>query len=773
VALTPSRQLNEVRAGVLRRPGLVSGPLREALVDSYEQWLQAQLVDAPPGVALVAVGGLGRREPAPFSDLDLVLVHDGKTAAVADIADSVWYPIWDAGIGLDHSVRTIEEALEVARGDLKALLGLLDVRHIAGSAELTATLRSAIVELWRSSATKRVGELRELSIARWEHSGEGAFLLEPDIKESRGGLRDVQALHGLALAQLVDVPAAVRTANVDLLDVRGELQRHAGRSQDVFRLQEHDPVALALSMRAADGGPDRDGVLRMVNLAARTVSHALDLAWRRVDAETAPKPLMKRLFGGGSSSESVREGIGRDVVSQSGEVVLARDASPRTDPGLVLRVARAAAENTLPIASFTLDRLLAESPPVPEPWPAEIRGDLVSLLATGTAAVPVLDSLDVVGLLARLIPEWDAVRCKAQHNPVHRFTVDRHLLETAAHSAAHTREVERPDLLLVGSLLHDIGKGYPGDHSIVGAVHARAVAERMGFPPTDVEMIVAMVRHHLLLPDTAMRRDLDDPRTIGIVTEAVADTADVLDLLHALAISDAAATGPAAWSDWKGRLVAELVRRSRSVLAGAPIPEPPPLDAELRELAELGTLAVVVRTGEVLVAAPDGVGVLYRTAGVLALHAMDIRAASISTLNGMALNSFDVVSRFGDLPDPALLRADLARAMEGQFGLADKLREKEQAYSRRSVPSARRPPSVKWFDDEATDATVIEIRAEDSIGLLCRVTAALERSGLDVRGARVSSLGGSAVDSFYVTTNSGALVPVADRAVVEQELRSV
>jgi [protein-PII] uridylyltransferase len=357
---------------------------------------------------------------------------------------------------------------------------------------------------------------------------------------------------------------------------------------------------------------------------------------------------------------------------------------------------------------------------------------------------------------------------------VHRFTVDRHLVETAARAAAHTREVERPDLLLVGSLLHDIGKGYPGDHSVVGAGHARTIAERMGFPPDDVEMIVAMVRHHLLLPDTAMRRDLDDPRTIGIVTDAVADTADVLDLLHALAIADAAATGPAAWSEWKGRLVAELVRRARSVLQGAPPPEPAPLDSELQQMAEDGVLAVVVRAGEVLVAVPDGVGVLYRTAGVLALHSMDIRAASIATIGGMAVNSFDVVSRFGDLPDPALLRADLARAMEGQLGLADKLREKERVYGRRAEGNpTRRPPKIVWFDDEATDATVIEIRAEDAIGLLCRVTAALERSGLDVRGARVSSMGGSVVDSFYVTTQDGDLVAPALRPAVEQELRGV
>jgi len=154
------------------------------------------------------------------------------------------------------------------------------------------------------------------------------------------------------------------------------------------------------------------------------------------------------------------------------------------------------------------------------------------------------------------------------------------------------------------------------------------------------------------------------------------------------------------------------------------------------------------------------------------LHAMDVRAASIATLGSMAVNSFDVTSRFGQLPDPARLRADLARAMEGQLGLADKLREKERVYARPGA-AARRPPTVTWFDDEATDATVLEIRAEDAIGLLCRVTAALERSGLDVRSARVASMGGSVVDSFYVTTRAGVPVPVRDRGAVEQELRGV
>ncbi len=760
--------LNEVRAGVLRRPELVSQALRDALSDAYDAWLRDQVPSWPVGIALVAVGGLGRLEPTPYSDLDLVLLHDGRTSGVAELADSIWYPIWDSRIGLDHSVRTPDQALDVGREDLKALLGLLDLRHIAGEESMSEQLRARVVEFWRASAPKRSDDLRALATGRWRLAGEGAFLLEPNLKDSRGGLRDIQSLRALALAQLIDLPAAVRTANTALLDIRGELHRLTGRSEDVLRLQDHDAVASAFDLGAADGTPDRDEVLRRVNHACHTVSHALDLSWRRIESGTDRRPLVRRLFG--SPPGPVREGIAPDVVAQDGEVVLARDAAPRSDAGLVLRAARAAGARELPFASHTLDRLATECPPLPTPWPAHARDDLVALLGTGHAAVPVLESLDSAGLLERLLPEWVAVRSRAQHNPVHRFTVDRHLLETAACAAARTRDVARPDLLLVGALLHDIGKGYPGDHCVAGAERASVIAQRMGFAEPDVATIAAVVRHHLLLPDTATRRDLDDPKTVSAVAEALGGSGEVLELLYALAPSDAEATGPAAWSDWKARLIRELVRRARAVLQGAPLPEPPPIDDERRAMAESGTLAVRFReSGEVVVAAPDSVGVLYRTAGVLALHSLDVRSASICTVDAMAVNSFVVSPRFGRLPDPALVRADLARALAGELGLAQRLRDKERTYG----SATSRPPTVTWLDDVATDATVCEVRAEDSIGLLCRVTAAFERSGVNVRAALVSSLGGSVVDAFYVTTRSGARVPVEARSDIELELRRV
>jgi [protein-PII] uridylyltransferase len=767
---TPSEPLSEVRAGVLRRPGLVAALLRQELAECYDQWLR-ELFAPRDGVALVAVGGLGRREPAPHSDLDLVLLHEGRVDGLADLADSIWYPIWDSKIGLDHSVRTPDQAVAVAKTDLKALLGLLDIRHIAGDAGLTGRVRGAVLDVWRATATKRLDEMKTISKQRWAIAGEAAFLLEPNLKESRGGLRDAQALHALAAAQLVDYPVWVREAYPVLLDVRGELHRLTGRAEDVLRQQEQDGVAAALGFLDSDSEQGRDVLLRRVNEAARAIAHALDLAWRRVEAAHGARGPRRRLFGG-SRPVPERVGLAKDVVSQDGEVVLARDADPWADPGLVLRVARAAAEHDLPIAQFTLERLASESAPLPTPWPHAALDDFLAVLGAGSPAVPVFESLDHAGLLVRLIPEWDAVRCRAQHNPVHRYTVDRHLLETAAAAAGLDGNLDRRDLLVVGCLLHDIGKGFPSaDHSVEGAVHAEVIARRMGYEGDDLAMVVGLVRHHLLLPDTATRRDLDDPMTITIVREAVDDSAELLDLLHALAVADAAATGPGAWSDWKAALIADLVGRARAAVHGTRHPGFAPLDDERRALAERGELAVVVRPNEVVIAAPDHTGTLYRSVGVLALHSLDIREASIRTHGAMAVNRFVVEPRFGQMPDASLVRSDLARALKGQLGLADKLAEKERTYSRRPAGAAHRRPTVLWFDD-ATDATVVEFRGDDEIGLLFRITSALERAGLDVRSARVSSVAGAVVDAFYVTDRDGKPIPPEARAELEAHLRT-
>lgn len=761
-------QVKAARASLLAS-SLTGAALRAGLVDLYDGWLSALLGDPGPGAALVAVGGLGRREVAAGSDLDLVLVHDGRRTDVAALADQVWYPVWDASVGLDHSVRTVEEAVGVAREDLKAALGLLDARHVAGEAALSAELLSAARAAWRRDAERRLPELREAGEQRAREHGEVAFLLEPDLKSARGGLRDVHALQAVAASQRADPPgAAVLSAHELLLDVRGELHRRTGSSGrstvDRLLLQEQDAVAAAL------GHDDADALMAAVSTAARTIVYAAETTWRRVAASAPRRRLGFRLPGAGRPGAGrgpVRTPLADDVVSQDGEVVLARAADPASDPVLVLRVASAAAHAGLPVAPATLDRLARTCPPLPQPWPRAARDELVSLLAAGPGAVPVFEHLDQAGLLVGLFPEWDEVRSRPQRNSFHRFTVDRHLVETAAEAAALTRQVARPDLLLIGALLHDIGKGRPGDHSDVGAEMVAEIGPRMGLRGADVEVLVRMVQHHLLLPDVATRRDLADPATAAAVADQVGSQ-EVLELLEALTEADSLATGPAAWSPWKARLVCELADRTRSLLSGTPVPAPAPLAEWQSELVARGGPALGHHEDEVMVVAPDRQGLLAVTAGVLALHRLDVRSAWASSTQETGLLVFRVAPRFGAWPDWSVVQTDLLRAIGGGLPVQERLATREAAYARLARAA---PPVVRLVDDASHTATVVEVRAPDSLGVLHRLTAALDDCGLDVRTAHVSTLGDDVVDAFYVVGPDGG--PLTDPALRDEVERRV
>jgi [protein-PII] uridylyltransferase len=704
-----------------------------------DRWL-ADLLDAEAGVALVAVGGYGRRELLPRSDLDVVLLHGGRDD-IAGIADRIWYPVWDSGAELDHAVRTVPQARRVARTDLKVALGLLSARHVAGDPDLTGRLRAGALEDWRSAAPARLAELHAARDERARTVGELAFLLEPDLKEARGGLRDVHAIQAMAAAWVAPAPGPrVRTAYEQILEARHALHEITGRRMDRLVLEEQDEVARALGLL------DGDVLLRTLAGAARTVVYAVDHAFRQVDrlgGRHAGRRLRRR--------PAERRPLADGVVEQDGEVVLARAADPARDPVLVLRAAAAAAQAVLPLAPRTLTRL-TECPPLPVPWPGSARDALFALLGAGEPAVGVWEALDTEGLITSLIPDWERVRNRPQRNPLHRYTVDRHLAETAAHAASLTREVARPDLLLLAALLHDIGKGWPGDHSVTGEVVARDVGRRMGLPGPDAELVATAVRHHLLLPVVATRRDLDDPVTVKQVAAAVPSRA-LLELLHALAIADGLATGPAAWNDWKATLVRDLVRRVTAVLAGEQMPGPAPLRDDQLALAAEGGPAATVRGSEVTVVAPDRPGLLWRAAGVLASHRLVVRSANATSVGGTAVTVFDVEPEYGEPPDATLVTGDLRRMLQGRLDITGRLERRVRAAAPRgpAVPA----PRVTLIDDASETATVVEVRAHDAPGLLWRVGRALGECGLDVRAARVETLGAEVVDAFYVTDSDG------------------
>jgi [protein-PII] uridylyltransferase len=702
------------------------------------------MLGAEPGVALVAVGGYGRKELLPGSDLDVLLLHDGREG-IAKIADRIWYPVWDSGTRLDHAVRTVPQARRVARNDLKVALGLLNARHVAGDPDLTTRLREGALEDWRANSRTRLAELKALNDERTRLHGELAFLLEPDLKESRGGQRDVHAIQAIAAAWVAPAPGPkVRAAYEQILDARHVLHEVTGRRLDRLVLEEQDEVARALDLL------DGDALLRGLAGAGRTVAYAVDHAFRLADRAGGHRALGTRI----RRAKLERRPLADGVVEQDGEVVLARAASPGTDPVLVLRAAAAAAQAGLPMAPRCLARL-AECPPLPVPWPADARDALLTLLGAGPSAIPVWEALDQEGLLTVLIPDWERVRNRPQRNPLHRFTVDRHLVECAANAAALTRNVSRPDLLLLACLLHDVGKGWPGDHSVSGEVVARDVALRVGVSDSDADVIATAVRHHLLLPVVATRRDLDDPVTVQHVADTLGSQL-LLELLHAMAQADGLATGPAAWNDWKAGLVTDLVRRVSAVLDGDPVPEPVPLREDQLALVSEGGPAAIVSGNEVTVVALDRPGLLWRAAGVLASHRLAVRGANATSAGETAVTVFSVVPEYGDPPDATLVAADLRRMLEGRLDVEDRL--ERRARNVRPLGTAAPPPKVTLVDGASQSATVVEVRAHDEPGLLWRIGRALGDCGLNVTAARVETLGAEAVDVFYVTDSNGDLI---------------
>jgi [protein-PII] uridylyltransferase len=733
--------------------------------DLIDSWLVHLLGEATgpdrgrggPVVALVAVGGYGRQELCPHSDIDVMLVHERRARPdqIAAIAERLWYPIWDTGFHLGHTVGTVRQVLSLAGDTLETATALLSARHLAGDAQLSQELLADGTRKWAEGAPRWLPVLAANVQDRHQRQGEAAFRLEPDLKEARGGLRDVHALAWAQAARAILLEydeAPLSDAYGVLLDARVELQRRTGRAGNVLVLQEQDGVAQALGLA------DADRLMLAIAGAARRIAWTSDDTWRRIEA-TLRGPMTRT----GQRPRPLAPG----VLLSDDEVTLSPDAVPRADPTLALRVAVAAAQHDRVIERHTLERLAAEAPdpPLSEPWPAEATSLLVALLLAGTPAIGVIEALDHGGVWDRFFPEWGTVRSRPQRNAYHRFTVDRHLLEATANAASLADRVGRPDLLVLGALLHDLGKGHAGDHSTVGVGLAHGVATRLGLAADDVETLETMVRHHLLIPDVASRRDLDDPVTIARVAEAVG-TGERVRLLAALTEADSLATGPSAWSAWKAGLVESLATRVEQLLAGAgltdapqaePLPPPAveregfPTAGQLDRLAQ-GGQHFDVRADLLTVFTDDHPGVFSRVAGVVALHGLEVVAASaFSTDDGRALAEFRVADHLrGAVPWPRVV-ADLERALDGRLALSARLAERRETY-RRPGPVTRRPiPAAVTVDNTASaTATVVDVHTANSIGVLYHITRALAEQDLDIRSARIQTLGPEVVDSFYL-----------------------
>jgi [protein-PII] uridylyltransferase len=789
------------RWSAARRSGFVDACLRDLFTAA----------DPTSGIALVAIGGYGRGMLLPASDVDLLILHeDARSEEVASLAERLLYPLWDAGLRVGHAVRTPAECADVASERLDAATAMLDGRTVAGDEGAWADARGRVVDLVRADVRGFAVRLAEDAEARRERFGPVSSLLEPDLKEGGGGLRDAQAFAWLEIAvasPLEDVGllrsaerSAIDGAQEFLVRTRSALHLQTGRGTERLVLEQQPAIAAAMGFVDEPGIAAVDALMRSVFEHARQLEHVRSSVFDRYLRGASPRPAM--------------------------------DPSPEG----VLRAFADVARGGGVMPAVSLDDVEAVGIAGAVRWTEDVRDAFLGLLRVGRPAVRALDTLDRLGLLERYVPAWSPVRCRPQRDPYHRFSVDVHLLESFAEMA---RLLEDPgtdplaaravealtdrDAVLVGALLHDIGKTGAGDHVPNGARVATETLERIGLSGSTRDLAVFLVREHLLLSDTATRRDLEDDDLVLDVAARVGDP-ERLAALYLLTIADAEATGPLAWTPWRAALVRELVAKVQRVLergeAGVRtaerlveraeavrslLPEPdravldgflarmprgyvlalpaeriahhvglvsPPLGTqEVRTLSAKGSRP---GTYELTVVAGDRPGLLSMIAGALTLAGLSILTAQVfTTEDGVAVDVFEVEGAFETEVEEERWRAfrgTLRKAIGGRISLEHRVREKRAHY-----PPPRHDVQVRvQVDNEASDFfTVIEVGAPDRLGLLFDVTRTFTEMQLDVHLAKVATYGARVVDTFYVRDELGRKVDDPEQvAEIERALRS-
>lgn len=758
------------------------------------------------GLALVALGSYARRSLCPRSDIDLLILHDGWNGHdLEDMVQAICYPLWDAGLSVGHAVRTTKEAVKAAGDRVDTATAVTERRLVAGNRGMADDLAARVTRWLKRAGGKLATELTEADAERHRRHGSTAGALEPELKDGTGGLRDLHSLRWAGAILLGDPGldplvgarylgaadrSALAAAGETLLAARCALHLVGDRSiRNQLRLDLQDDVAAALGM--ADG----DALLREVGLATRTIAHLHARTWP-VLLEDARRGRRRR--------PATPKVVGPDLTLVDGLVEVDVAAHVADDPSLALRAAAAAAVHRTVVGRRSAVRLQREVEAAGSlAWDQRARDALLELLRAGAGGLPAMADADYLGVLEAYLPEWGRVRGRPQRNPLHTFDLDTHLMQASAWLAsivsgdldeAHAKifaEMEDPDALVLGTWLHDVGKAWPGDHSVSGEAVARDWVLHMGFSQERADRVAGLIRHHLLLPDVATQRDIDDPDEVEQVAVTIGNT-ELLDGLFLLGFADSRATGKPAWSTWKDLLVTRLHHRLRRVLEGEALVRPSTPQVVIRAAARRGLDEELVRTAvdglpkrylrvasadqiaaharllddvtdglhvdvregpaegvQILsIAGPDRRGMVADCLGVLAVHKCDVLEARVFThADGTALDWF-VVRTMQDRSWDRIVPA-LRRAYAGEVELDDEVEKRERQRDARP-PLLAQPVPITVLTRPSGSITRLEVRGPDSPGVLYRLTRTLSELGVSLLGARVATLGPEVRDSFFV-----------------------
>ncbi len=811
--------------------------LQDAVIAQIHDFALTHLGARDEKIAVVATGGYGRGELAPGSDIDLLFLRPARQSAGSQaVIEFVLYMLWDLGLKVGHATRSVVECLRLARQDITIRTAILEARHLCSDRSLFDELRK---KFWEDAAANGrdfvEAKLAERK-ARHTRQGESRYLVEPNLKESKGGLRDLQTLYWLGkylyrvenAADLVEHNVfskeefkVFQKAEAFLWNVRVRLHYLLDRAEE--RLSFDVQPAMAAAMGYTDAEKPRRAVeafMRAYFLVAKDVGDLTRIFIAALEEQhRKPRPSLRRILPGFLRQRSPDD----DFYVENGRLC-ANPAIFKADPANLIRLFHVADTKQVDIHPNTLRSVTRSLDLITDKVRQDPAANRAFLETLSSRHDPerALRLMNEAGVFGRFIPEFGHAVGLMQFNMYHHYTVDEHLIRAIGNIAAiergeHMEEhpltsdvikrIKSREALYCAVLLHDMAKGLQGDHSDVGAVIATSLCPRLGLSESDTSAVAWLVKNHLVMSDTAQRRDVSDPKTVRDFV-ALVQTPELLRLLLILTVCDIRAVGPGVWNGWKGQLLRELYYAAESMMTGGDqVPariarvasakqallerlhdftpaqreralsrhydnywlafEPEEHERHARLMASADTSGELLvlsadsnsfrAVTEIFLYTPDHAGLFSQLAGAIAMSGGSIvDAKAFTTSEGFALDVFSLQDAEGEAFDDkerlSRLRQSIEKTLRGQVWPRRALAGKQQ----KSKASAFRIKPKVLFDNDASQiATVVEVECLDRPGLLYDVTQAIFESGLSISTSMVATYGEKAVDVFYVRDGFG------------------
>lgn len=842
------REVNETHSDQIDR-------LIRRLFELSEQRFFAEGGDGSSEVCVVAVGGYARREMSLHSDVDILfLYHGALTPHVTAVAQQVQYWLWDAQIQVGGATRTIAETIKLARKDTSVCTAVLAPRFLVGSGVLFHRFNQALQYQLLAKPERFIADLVVATQERHASYGDSLYLLQPNIKESAGGLRDYHASYWtmqatgssargkndfLHLGLLTEEEAVAYMDALDFLwRLRNELHLVSGRKHDQMSFELQEQIAASFGYDVDDESEELpvERFMRDYYIHARNVMSYSSLIMEQCVARVRQKPRRRRI-----------EPVERGLRIAQGQLEIPHVRQIREDPMLMLDVFTVAQKHDVPLTRKArrlvrenlqlIDEEFRTSPKAVETF--------IGLLSAERRVTRTLTAMNEVGVLERFLPEWAHIVCRWQHVMYHTYTVDVHsifLIEELRRLTKGDYASELPDLtelmagvedpiaIYLGCLFHDIGKGFGGNHSSKGAVRTRTCLERMGLDSELVERVVFIVEQHLHMSHLAQRRDLSDPKLVVDFARIVGDRTNLRNL-YLTTVADVRASSKTAWTDWKGRLLRELFERTsefleagggdlekaldlaerrfetRQAAAAAELREegiaegdiqlyfetmprryftahlPPQIARHARLVLDFHgdkTLVTTVREmrggfSELILCARDEHGLYSNVAGALRAHNLNILGSHVyTTRSGLALEVYRLTTPSGGDAERRIawdeFEASVSRVVNGEIAVAELLRRRGRPIGRTSTPS-RQPVKVQITNEESDFYTIVDVSANDRVGLLHDLTRVIAEHGYEIYISKAGTVLDQVADTFYL--KDGERRKITDEAAITKLQRDM